>query len=102
MRARLWHNMRRYFSRVLCCGFSLDPEIRLRHQETAQPHASAVRWFRAPGARLSWAMSEILEKHGYVHVLGDSYANDPWVSDPDFLAATLLDQATHGSILIIH
>merc|ERR1712048_19762 len=42
-------------------------------------------------------MYEILEKHGFTHVLGDCYANDPWVSDPSFIAHTM-----EGSIMIIH
>lgn len=63
---------------------------------------SSVRWFRAPGGSLSSTMCEVLDRHGFTHVLCDAYANDPWISDPEFLASTLLSHTSDGSIIVIH
>mmetsp|Transcript_10513 Transcript_10513/g.23884 ORF Transcript_10513/g.23884 Transcript_10513/m.23884 type:complete len:516 (+) Transcript_10513:147-1694(+) len=61
-----------------------------------------VKWFRAPGGQLNSAMHEVIVRHGFQHVLGDCYANDAWVSDPQFIARMMVDNAMDGAILIIH
>lgn len=63
---------------------------------------SGVRWFRAPHAKMSPAMRKVITRHGATHVLTDCYANDPWISDADFLARTMLDSALDGSVAVIH
>merc|ERR1712151_1163388 len=55
-----------------------------------------------PGGSLSSAMSRVLERHGYTHVLCDAYANDPWISDPKFIADTVLSHVQDGSVIVIH
>ncbi len=37
-----------------------------------------------------------------INVMGDCYANDPYITDPAWLAQTLSKNATDGSILIMH
>lgn len=61
-----------------------------------------VHWFRAPGGIMSESMSRVVKRRGFTHVLGDCYANDPFVTDPEFIAGTMLENAMHGSILVIH
>jgi len=62
----------------------------------------AVRWFRAPHAKVSAAMRQVINRHGFSHVLTDCYANDPWITDPSFIAETMVLRATHGSIAVLH
>lgn len=67
------------------------------------PAAKApVRWFRAPGGSLSSSMGSVLERHGFTHVLCDAYANDPWISDPEFIADTVLQHTADGSVIVLH
>ena len=47
-------------------------------------------------------MSRVLKERGMKHVMLDSYANDPHIPDPAFIASNMARAATHGSILIIH
>ena len=47
-------------------------------------------------------MEEELRKRNMVHVMTDSYGNDPHIPDAEFIAATMLRCATHGSILVVH
>mmetsp|Transcript_42324 Transcript_42324/g.95256 ORF Transcript_42324/g.95256 Transcript_42324/m.95256 type:complete len:469 (+) Transcript_42324:100-1506(+) len=61
-----------------------------------------LRWFRAPGGALTGAMHNVLERHGFQHVLGDCYANDAWVSDPEFIARMLVEHAADGGVLVLH
>lgn len=66
------------------------------------PLPARPRWFRAPHAKMSSAMRQVLSRHGYTNVLTDCYANDPWISDADFLARTMLGAAADGSVAVIH
>lgn len=66
------------------------------------PKAPQVKWFRAPQARLSGAMREVLNRHGFTHVLGDCHANDAWITDADFITQTMLSNVTDGSVAVIH
>lgn len=65
--------------------------------------AEAQKWFRPPSGRLSQAMADTLDVHGYTIVLGDVYSNDvvaqhltPWLSD------FVCRKACDGSIMIVH
>jgi len=60
------------------------------------------RWFRAPHGRLSKVMQRVIHRFGFQNVIGDAYANDPWISDPVFLVNHTLQQVRDGSIIIIH
>jgi len=62
----------------------------------------SVKWFRSPMAILSNTMQNVLNRHGYTHVLGDCYANDPWISDPQFISDTMLQHAEFGSVVVLH
>jgi len=60
------------------------------------------RWFRAPKGMLSLPMMRVLHRHGYKHVVGDCYANDCEIGDPEFIANHMLEHVQSGSIIIIH
>lgn len=62
----------------------------------------ARRWFRAPGGRLTRAMVEVLQRHGISHALGDVYADDWQIRDPETVANLYLRQADEGSVVIMH
>jgi|TARA_B100001964_G_C14087765_1_gene533369 hypothetical protein len=47
-------------------------------------------------------MKRVLERHGLTNAMMDCYAHDPFVPDPQFLAQFMAEQATDGSILLIH
>lgn len=83
-----------------------EPEFEdalLRAQEALTRHqGEAPRWFRAPHGKLSPTMARVIARHGLTNVMMDSFADDPFVPDARFLARTMLRQATHGSILLIH
>jgi len=72
----------------------------LRHKAALQ--LPPKRWFRAPHGRLSGTMQRVLHRHGFTNVICDGYANDPWISDADFIVEHTLSQVTDGSIIVIH
>eukprot|EP00494_Astrolonche_serrata_P034035 UN34304 len=61
-----------------------------------------VKIFRPPSARSSKAMNKVLEKHGYISVLGDIYANDVTINDPDWSSDYICKSVKPGSIIIVH
>ena len=60
------------------------------------------RWFRAPHGKLSPTMMRVLARHGLTNAMMDTYAHDPFIPDARFVSKFLVDQATHGSIMLIH
>ena len=60
------------------------------------------RWFRAPHGKLSPTMLRVLARHGLTNAMMDAYAHDPFVPDAGFVSKFMVDQATHGSIMLIH
>ena len=59
-------------------------------------------WYRAPHAKLSKEMNEILNQKGYLHVVCDVFANDTSIPDSDWIANFILKRVNPGSILLIH
>mmetsp|Transcript_44105 Transcript_44105/g.114064 ORF Transcript_44105/g.114064 Transcript_44105/m.114064 type:complete len:94 (+) Transcript_44105:1-282(+) len=47
-------------------------------------------------------MRKVTNRHGFTHVLCDSYSNDPWISDPEYITQTMLSLAMDGSVAVIH
>lgn len=88
----------RIFGKLLLEAEQVCDELRA----SAGAPAPRVPWFRAPHAKLSGAMERVLQRHGYRHVLGDAYANDPWIRDHDFIIEEVLAGITHGSIIVVH
>jgi len=75
---------------------------RLRADTQAANNEVPSKWFRSPWAKMSPQMQRVVDRHGFTNVLTDCYGNDPWISDPDFIARTMLEQAASGSIAVIH
>ena len=59
-------------------------------------------WYRAPHASISDSMHIILDKYNLTHVIGDVFANDTSIPDPDWISQFLLKNVKPGSIIIIH
>lgn len=76
----------------------LETEAALR---PARP-PGARRWFRAPGGRLTTAMAAVLRRQNVSHALGDVYADDWQIQDPEVVAGLYLRQAAEGSVAIMH
>ena len=70
--------------------------------EAAAPGVK-LRWFRAPQGIMTSTMAESVRQHGLKSALGDAYADD-WAMAHNmaFVARTILQQATSGSIIILH
>ncbi|CAK9117728.1 unnamed protein product [Durusdinium trenchii] len=64
--------------------------------------ASQKRWFRAPQARLTMEMAEVLQARNMTHALGDCYADDWAIPDPVRVASVYLRQVQEGSVVIMH
>ncbi|CAJ1335981.1 unnamed protein product [Effrenium voratum] len=63
---------------------------------------AAPRWFRAPQGILTDSMRLAVQRCGMQHVLGDCYCDDWAIEDAEFIAETMLRQASSGSIAIFH
>ena len=59
-------------------------------------------WYRAPHAAISDNMHTIIQKYNLSHVVGDVFANDTSIPDPDWISEFLLKRVKGGSIIIIH
>ena len=59
-------------------------------------------WYRAPHAAISDSMHIILDKYNLTHVIGDVFANDTSIPDPDWISSFILKKVKPGSIIIIH
>eukprot|EP00929_Paragymnodinium_shiwhaense_P039733 TRINITY_DN20836_c0_g1_i1.p1 TRINITY_DN20836_c0_g1~~TRINITY_DN20836_c0_g1_i1.p1 ORF type:complete len:304 (+),score=69.44 TRINITY_DN20836_c0_g1_i1:77-913(+) len=89
---------------------SMDkPEFKKHFLETknaldaVSDNKAKVRWFRAPQAKYSTAMREVVEgEHGLRHALGDAYCDDWAIEDGQWVAKTILGQVQSGSVIIIH
>lgn len=92
------------------CGTFCSPAARRGCPQGAPPAEAGgrtapqrqQRWFRPPAARCSSTMFTVLKRENFKVVLGDCYANDAWISDPDFIARTMLQHAHDGSVMVIH
>mmetsp|Transcript_10654 Transcript_10654/g.20672 ORF Transcript_10654/g.20672 Transcript_10654/m.20672 type:complete len:292 (+) Transcript_10654:29-904(+) len=85
---------------LLACNHAIE-QLLLPKAPSSMP-SGRVRWFRAPGAKLSFAMRAGLERLGLRSALGDCYCDDWAIEDPQFIAKTMLRQVTSGSIVILH
>jgi len=61
-----------------------------------------VPWYRAPHARFSKSMEEELTSRNMTHVMVDAFANDTAIPDPEWIAKTVLNNVTDGSVLLVH
>ena len=60
------------------------------------------KWYRPPHAKMSKNMHKVIDKHGLKLVLGDVFANDTSIPDPNYIAKYILKKVKPGSIIIIH
>jgi peptidoglycan/xylan/chitin deacetylase (PgdA/CDA1 family) len=74
--------------------------------ETAQTiremGAEPAPWYRAPHAKFSRTMQQVLAEKGLTHVMVDCFANDTAIPDADFIAQFVLSTVSDGSIVLIH
>ena len=61
-----------------------------------------LKWYRAPHAKLSNEMQEVLDSLNMVHVISDAFANDTAIPDPKWISETIIDQVKEGSIIVMH
>merc|ERR1712151_932744 len=61
-----------------------------------------LSWFRAPQAHFTQTMATVLKDVNVTHALGDCYADDWQIRDPELVADLYLKQVSDGSIAIMH
>lgn len=61
-----------------------------------------VNWFRAPHAKYTETMEDVLTEQGLANVMCDCYAACPVIQDGAFIGDQLAKSAKPGSILVIH
>jgi chitin deacetylase len=59
-------------------------------------------WYRAPHAKLSKEMQEVLDEKDYTHIVCDVFANDTSIPDSNWISKFILKRTKPGSILLIH
>ena len=59
-------------------------------------------WYRPPHAKMSKNMYKIIDENNLILVLGDVFANDTAIPDPNWIAKYILNKVKPGSIIIIH
>lgn len=60
------------------------------------------KYYRAPHAKISSEMIEVLDEKGYKHIMCDAYAADTEVPDPVWISNMILKNIKPGSIVLIH
>ena len=58
--------------------------------------------YRAPHAKLSKKMQNVLNNKGYTHVISDAFANDTAIPDPIWISNFIINRTNTGSIILIH
>ena len=61
-----------------------------------------TKWYRAPHAKLSDVMQNVIDEREMVHVISDAFANDTAIPDSKWIAEFVLKQVQPGSIIVIH
>jgi len=59
-------------------------------------------WYRPPHAKMSKNMYKIIDKYNLTLILGDVFANDTSIPDPNYISKYILNKVKPGSIIIIH
>jgi len=62
----------------------------------------APKYFRPPGGRSNGALDELVRQAGLTMALWDVNPNDCNVTDPDRIARTVLRNARHGDVIMLH
>jgi len=60
------------------------------------------KWYRAPHAKISKTMIEVIEEKGYKHIICDAFASDTSIPDSKWISKFILNKTKPGSILLIH
>lgn len=60
------------------------------------------KWYRAPHAKVSKDMMEVIDLKRYKHVMCDGFANDTSIPDPEWISSFILRKTKPGSIILIH
>ena len=76
--------------------FNLTNEILLKYTN------NIPKWYRAPHAKISNNMQEVLNQKGYTHVVCDGFAADTSIPDPVWISKFILKKVKDGSIVLIH
>ena len=72
------------------------------HFILSQYSDSIPKWYRAPHAKLSKTMIDVLDEKGYKHIICDAFASDTSIPDSKWIAKFILKRTKPGSILLIH
>ena len=60
------------------------------------------KWYRAPHAKLSKTMQEVIDEKGYTHIICDAFAADTAIPDPKWISKFILKKVKPGSVVLIH
>ena len=60
------------------------------------------KYYRAPHAKFSKTMQNVLDEKGYTHIICDGFANDTSIPDAKWISKFILKKTKPGSILLIH
>jgi len=60
------------------------------------------KWYRAPHAKISKTMQQVIDKKGYTHVVCDGFASDTSIPDPKWISRFIPKKVKPGSIVLIH
>ena len=60
------------------------------------------KYYRAPHAKISETMQNVLDEKGYTHVVCDGFADDTSIPDAQWISKFILKKTKPGSILLIH
>eukprot|EP00929_Paragymnodinium_shiwhaense_P067362 TRINITY_DN33916_c0_g2_i1.p1 TRINITY_DN33916_c0_g2~~TRINITY_DN33916_c0_g2_i1.p1 ORF type:complete len:713 (-),score=154.24 TRINITY_DN33916_c0_g2_i1:133-2271(-) len=83
-------------------GYASQPKCESPQSPPAKHKTKPVRWFRAPQAKLSATMRQVLNRHGFSTALADCQGHDTRVNDPKFIADSILEHVMDGSVLYLH
>ena len=75
--------------------------ITLLHEKAGQPDKQ-VKFFRAPHARYTARMHQVLASRGLENAMCDTFASCPIVEDGEYIGNVLSRRARDGSIILLH
>ena len=77
-------------------------DLNSTHSVLSKYTDTKLKWYRAPHAKISDNMQNVIDSQNMIHVISDAFANDTAIPDPEWISKLILNQVKPGSIIVIH
>ena len=79
-----------------------ESDFNQTHNILSQYTDNIPMWYRAPHAKLSRTMQEVIDEKGYKHIICDAFASDTSIPDAKWISKFILKKVKPGSVVLFH